>query len=191
MGRKSVYSVGQIFGNLEVKEVLPSFGSGSHVRLKCLCHYCNNEKQMSAVNIKKRNSCGCQQNNSSEWKQVGPKKMPWQLPKGEAARRNLLNQYKKGAKKRNLVYNLTEEQFNELVTGDCFYCGSKLTNVIKGQGKTSGDFHYTGIDRVDSSKGYTKENSVSCCWMCNNMKNNTDVNEFINHIKKIYNFVTK
>ena len=85
MGRKSVYSVGQIFGKLEVKEVLPSVGAGHHVRLKCLCHYCNNEKEMSVTNIKRRNSCGCQQNNSSEWKNIGPRKMPWQLPVGEAA----------------------------------------------------------------------------------------------------------
>ena len=191
MGRKTVYKIGDFFGKLEVKDVTPSIGAGHHVRLKCLCHYCNNEKEISAVNIKKRNSCGCQQRNSSEWKNIGPKTMPWQLPQGESARRSLLNQYKKGAKKRNLVYNLTEEQFNDLITGDCFYCGSVLQNTIKGQGKTSGDFHYTGIDRVDSSKGYTKENSVSCCWMCNNMKNNTNVDVFKNHIKKIYEFITK
>jgi hypothetical protein len=185
MGRKSVYSVGQIFGKLEVKEVIPSAGAGHHVKLKCVCHYCNNEKVMSAVNIKRRNSCGCQQNNSSEWKNVGPKNMPWQLPSGEAARRNLEYQYKRGAAKRNLEYNLTEEQFTKLVTGKCNYCGDELTNVVKGQGKTSGDFHYTGIDRVDSSKGYTEENSVSCCWMCNNMKNTTHIDEFLSHIRKI------
>lgn len=186
MGRKTVYSVGQFFGKLEVKEIIPSIGSGNHVRLKCLCHYCNTEKIMSAVNIKKRNSCGCQRNKSSEWKRIGPKNMPWQLPPGEAARRNLQYQYKRGALKRNLEYTLTEEQFTELVTGDCFYCGDKDTNTVKGQGKTSGDFHYTGIDRVDSLKGYTKENSVSCCWMCNNMKGTTPMKDFINHIKKIH-----
>ena len=191
MGRKSSYCVGQLFGKLEVKEVLPSEGSGSHVKLRCLCHYCNKEKVMSAVNIKRRNSCGCQQNNSSEWKQVGPKNMPWQLPKGEAAKRNLEVQYKKGAKKRNIEYNLTTEEFAELVAGQCVYCGDSLTNTKKGQGKTSGDFKYTGIDRVDSSKGYTKENSVSCCWMCNNMKHATEKKVFLEHIKKIYNFITK
>jgi hypothetical protein len=186
MGRKSVYSVGQFFGKLEIKEVLPSIGAGNHVRLRCLCHYCNNEKQMSAANIKRRNSCGCQQNNSSEWKNIGAKNMPWQLPSGEAARRHLQYQYKKGAERRNLKYSLTETEFNELITGKCFYCGDKLTNRVKGQGKTSGDFFYTGIDRVDSSDGYTKENSVSCCWTCNNMKNKTSKSDFINHIKKIF-----
>jgi len=186
MGRKSVYSVGQIFGKLEVKEVLPSVGAGHHVRLKCLCHYCNNEKEMSVTNIKRRNSCGCQQNNSSEWKDIGPRKMPWQLPVGEAARRNLEYQYKKGALKRNLEYNLTEEQFTKIVIGKCYYCGDELTNTIKGQGKTSGDFKYTGIDRLDSTKGYTKENSVSCCWMCNNMKHTYSVEKFLEQISKIY-----
>jgi hypothetical protein len=188
MGRKSNYCVGQFFGKLEVREVLPSKGSGSHVSLRCLCHYCSEEKIMSAVNIKKRNSCGCQQKNSSEWKSKGPKLMPWQLPKGESARRSLENQYKKGAIKRNLDYNLTTEEFNVLVAGNCVYCGDSLSNTIKGQGKTSGDFKYTGIDRLDSSKGYSKENCVSCCWTCNNMKHITKQEDFLNHIEKIFQY---
>jgi len=188
MGRKSSYRVGQFFGKLEIKEVLPSKGSGSHVSLKCMCHYCNTEKVMSAVNIKRRNSCGCQQNNSVEWKRIGPKTMPWQLPEGEAARRDLEHQYKKGALKRNLEYNLTSEEFNKFVTGICDYCGDSLTNVKKGQGKSSGNFLYTGIDRIDSSKGYTKENSVSCCWTCNNMKHTTNKEDFLSHIEKIFKY---
>jgi hypothetical protein len=187
MGRKSVYSVNQFFGKLEVKEVLPSLGSGNHVRLRCLCHYCNNEKIISATNIKKRNSCGCQQRSSSEWRSVGPKTKPWQLPQGEAAKRNLMYQYRRGAERRNIEFFLTEEQFEKIVIGKCHYCGDELTNVIKGQGKTSGDFAYTGIDRLDSTKGYTLQNSVSCCWMCNNMKHVHSKEVFLNHIKKIYN----
>lgn len=96
-------------------------------------------------------------------------------------------QYKRGAIKRDLEYSLSEEKFNELIVGKCFYCGDRFTNIKKGQGKTSGDFIYTGIDRIDSSLGYTESNSVSCCWMCNNMKNNTNIEIFISHIHKIYN----
>ena len=188
MGRKSVYKVGQFFGKLEVLDVLPSDGTGCHVKLKCLCHYCNTETIKSATNIKRRNSCGCQQKNSSEWKNVGPKNKPWQLLPGQAARNNLEYQYKRGAEKRNLEYTLTTEEFDKLVTGICGYCGDSLTNVVKGQGKTSGDFSYTGIDRIDSSKGYTKENSVSCCWTCNNMKHKTSREDFLTHIKKIFNY---
>ena len=185
MGRKSAYQIGQFFGKLEILEILPSEGSGSHVKLRCLCHYCNNETIKNGGNIKKRNSCGCQQRKSSEWKRVGAKNRTWQLPPGEAARRNLIFSYKRGATKRNLEYSLTEEQFNKLIVGECFYCGDSLTNVVKGQGKTSGDFHYTGIDRIDSKKGYTENNSVSCCWICNNMKSNYKVEDFLKHVKKI------
>ena len=185
MGRKTVYHVGQRFGGLEVKEVIPSMKMGTHVKLRCLCHYCNNEKVMYAGNIKRRNSCGCQQNNSSEWKNVGPKNKPWQLASGEAAKRNVEYQYKRSAEKRKIEYSLTQEEFESLVVGECHYCGDSLTNIKKGQGKTSGDFRYTGIDRIDSKKGYTKENCVPCCWKCNNMKHTTDIYEFISHVKKI------
>lgn len=191
MGRKSVYVIGDFFGKLEVKEILPSTGQGNHVRLRCLCHYCGTEKVMSGGNIKKRNSCGCQQNNSLEWKSVGPKTRPWQLMPGESARNNLEYQYKKGAEKRKLDYNLTTDQFTKLVTGKCHYCGDALTAKVKGQGKTSGDFEYTGIDRVDSNNGYSIENCVSCCWMCNNMKNAHQTDKFLEHISKIYKYKEK
>ena len=186
MGRKSVYSVGQFFGKLEVLEILPSNGAGSHANLRFLCHYCNKETIKYAGNIKKRNSCGCQQNNSSEWKNVGPKNKPWQLPFGHAARNGLEYQYKRGAAKRNLEYTLTMEEFDELVIGDCHYCGTETPATARGQGKTSGDFKYTGIDRIDSKKGYVKYNCVSCCWICNNMKGTTNDEDFIKHIEKIY-----
>ena len=191
MGRKSVYEIGQSFGKLEILEILPSNGAGSHVKLRCLCHYCNTETIQSAVNIKKRNSCGCQQNNSLEWKRVGAKNKSWQLASGESARNNLQYQYKRGALKRNLEYGLTTEEFTELVVGDCYYCGAETPAISKGQGKTSGDFKYTGIDRINSEYGYFKYNCVSCCWMCNNMKGATNEKDFIKHIEKIYKYNKK
>lgn len=186
MGRKSVYQIGQLFGKLEILEVLPAKNPGSHVNLRCMCHYCGKETIKYAGNIKKRNSCGCQQHSSSEWKNVGPKLMPWQLPKGEAARNNLEYQYKRGAKKRGLEYDLTTEEFEKIVTGECYYCGDIASAIAKGQGKTSGDFKYTGIDRINSDKGYVKYNCVSCCWLCNNMKNVYTEEKFVGHIEKIY-----
>ena len=187
MGRKSSYFVGQMFGGLEIKEVIPSNQQGKHVILNCLCHFCGNMKMINGGKIKKRNSCGCKQNDSSTWKNSdGPKSMPWQLPSGVAAKNNLEYQYIRGAKKRNISYELTSEEFEELVTGKCNYCGRKHTQTAKGQGKTSGDFKYTGIDRIDSKLGYVKNNCVSCCWDCNDMKKDRDVEQFVNHIKRLY-----
>ena len=186
MGRKSAYRIGQVFGGLEILEILKSDGAGNHAKLKCLCHYCKKETIKSAGNIKRRNSCGCQQRNSSEWKNSGPKNKPWQLSSGQSAKNSLEYQYKRGADKRKLEYKLTTDQFTKLVTGECLYCGDSLSSKVKGQGKTSGDFLYTGIDRIDSEVGYLIENCVSCCWMCNNMKNKHSVDDFLNHISKIY-----
>lgn len=47
----------------------------------------------------------------------------------------------------------------------------------------SGDFTYNGLDRVDSSKGHTVDNIVSCCRTCNIMKGNMGYDQFIAHIK--------
>jgi len=188
MGRKSSYNIGDIFGGLKILEILPSNQQGKHVKLRCMCNYCNTETIMNGSSIKKRNSCGCRQNDSSTWKNsTGPKMKPWQLPKGQAAKNNLLQQYIRGAKKRNLEYSLTMEDFEKLVTGECNYCGRQGTQIIKGQGKTSGDFVYTGIDRIDSKQGYIKYNCVSCCWDCNDMKKNRSNENFFLHIKRIYN----
>lgn len=187
MSRPSRHKVGDTHGKLEILEVISNNVPGKHVSLRCLCHYCGTETTMNNGNLfKKMNSCGCQQNNSVTWKSVGAKTKPWQLPTGHAARNNLEFQYKRSARERKLDYQLTTEEFTHLVTGECCYCGDKLTQVKKGQGKTSGDFQYTGIDRVDSSKGYTIDNCVPCCWLCNNMKSNTEETVFLNHVEKIY-----
>lgn len=53
----------------------------------------------------------------------------------------------------------------------CSYCGSEIKTI--------------GIDRVDNSIGYSMNNSVSCCIICNRMKRNYKVEEFINHCKKV------
>ena len=43
-----------------------------------------------------------------------------------------------------------------------------------------------GIDRIDSSKDYTLDNCVSCCGMCNIMKNKFDIDEWFSKIGEIY-----
>lgn len=186
MGRKTKHKIGDFHGKLEVIEIIPTLTTGKHIIVKCFCHYCGGETTINGNLVHKMNSCGCQKHNTSTWKSVGPKTKPWQLPSGVAARNNLEFQYKRGAKKRSLVYELTTEEFTNLVTGECVYCGDKQVHTQKGQGKTSGDFHYTGIDRVNSSKGYTLDNCVPCCWLCNNMKSNTEESVFLEHIEKIY-----
>lgn len=104
---------------------------------------------------------------------------------GESSRNFLILKYKQSAKIRNHEWALTKKQAEELFQGDCFFCGSKPKAIISV--KTGyGEYIYNGIDRFDNNKGYTIENSVSCCKECNSMKSNKTVEEFLDHIEKVY-----
>lgn len=48
---------------------------------------------------------------------------------------------------------------------------------------------YNGIDRIDNAKGYTIENSVTCCKRCNFAKRNMSYDEFISWGKKLGNYL--
>lgn len=86
--------------------------------------------------------------------------------------------YKLNAKNRNLSWELTSQEFYTLVTQPCKYCG-QISNIEKEE--------FNGIDRIDSSKGYTIDNCVPCCTQCNTMKLDYTLEDFTNHIKRIYN----
>lgn len=73
-------------------------------------------------------------------------------------------------KRRNILMLLPFEEFSSLINDKCYYCGKE---------------NCRGIDRVDSDQSYTKENSVPCCKICNQMKNSMDIKSFIDHIKQI------
>ena len=86
-----------------------------------------------------------------------------------------MSSYISSAKKRNLVFELSFEQFKKIVFKRCYYCGQFSENK-----------DFCGIDRVDNNVGYTLENCVSCCDICNEMKMARKEKEFLKHIEKIY-----
>lgn len=75
----------------------------------------------------------------------------------------------KGAKQRNLEVSLTKQQFIEAMLNPCFYC--KSIDQKEHYDKFDPIFHgFNGLDRIDNSRGYLKENVVACCWKHNEMK---------------------
>lgn len=86
--------------------------------------------------------------------------------------------YQWNAKRREIEFKLTLEEFDSVTQMPCFYCGSLQDD---GLGNT-----YTGLDRMDASRGYFADNVVPCCEWCNKMKLDYTPLEWIAHIKKIY-----
>ena len=50
---------------------------------------------------------------------------------------------------------------------------------------------YNWIDRIDSDWWYTKDNTVTCCKYCNRAKMDLKQDEFLSHIKRIYEYKIK
>ena len=73
------------------------------------------------------------------------------------------------------VFDLTKEQFDALTAQLCTYCNSYSP------GK-----QFCGVDRVDDMVGYTPDNCVPCCGVCNFMKSNMSRADFLAHITRIY-----
>jgi hypothetical protein len=92
------------------------------------------------------------------------------LPNGIASARHAYSAKKKASKKRNHEFLLTFEEYYEIVTKKCVYCGAEPSQVTKPHATINGEFLHNGIDRIDNNKEYTKENSCSCCRRCNTYK---------------------
>ena len=143
----------------------------------CKCN-CGKEKiiQGSLMISGNTKSCGCLR---KEVRQLS------RLPNDLAVKRQIIFGYKRHAKDRNISYNISENDFIKLLSKDCYYCGLIPSNIRKTKNHTG--FVYSGIDRVDSNKGYTKENCVACCEQCNKAKSNITKDEFAKWIKRVYN----
>lgn len=168
-GKKTKINLtGQKFGRLTV---LRDTGNrkDSKVIWECECS-CGKKVYVTSVALRSGNtrSCGCLRG----------------LPEGEAAKNSLLLIYKGSARKRGIAWELSDEDFFELIQNNCYYDGVPPLQVYASH---KGDYKYNGIDRVDNTKGYTKDNCVACCWNCNNAKKDMTQEKFYDFIARISN----
>jgi hypothetical protein len=75
--------------------------------------------------------------------------------------------YKTHARERNLCFELNMDDYLAIISQNCSYCN--------GMNKVG----FNGVDRKNNTIGYTIENSVSCCSICNFMKKTTHSDIFI------------
>jgi hypothetical protein len=90
------------------------------------------------------------------------------------------NVYKHRAIDKGLEFSLTKEEFKILIQQTCHYCGSPPRgNMLRKTGNRISQLIYNGLDRKDSGNGYTIENVVPCCGICNHAKHTMPYAEFI------------
>jgi hypothetical protein len=85
--------------------------------------------------------------------------------------------YKSSANKKQLNFEITENEFQQITQNNCYICGKEPTQI-----------HKNGIDRTDNDKGSIFENCKPCCGECNFMKNNYNYNDFMEKIQLIYHY---
>jgi hypothetical protein len=138
----------------------------------CICE-CGNTTVLSRGNLRgtgATQSCGCLRYTH------------------DAAVKRLFQIYKNNAKRRKHSWDLTEEQFKAITSSPCHYTG-KLPSMRLDRAR---DFYvYNGIDRLDSSKGYTVENCVPCCSEVNYAKRIMSYSDFIQLCKEVTQHMTQ
>lgn len=146
-------------------------------RWNCQCD-CGKMTAVSQAKFRSIKSCGCLRLERARQSKA--------RPVGHSGFVALWNSYKIAARNRGLSFELTQNQFREMVNSDCYYCGLPPSAVRKdGKQTAHSAFRYTGIDRVNNKDGYTWDNSIPCCKQCNYGKRNSDVSSFYTWIFRV------
>jgi hypothetical protein len=144
---------------------------------KCLCD-CGNQKYVTSAVLKKgqSKSCGCYHLD---------KVRELKLPPGESSFNMLFTSYRSRANKMGRDFDISKNEFKRLTGQRCFYCDDPPRQLIRSK-RTALPYMYNGLDRIDSNRGYTQDNVVTCYKDCNLMKKNMAQDRFLGHIEKIY-----
>lgn len=82
-------------------------------------------------------------------------------PRTFEQRHRLLQQ--QAQNKRSLEVSITLEEYSDLMEkAECHYCGLPV--------QWTGTYHSYNIDRKNNKEGYTAENCVPCCTVCNRIR---------------------
>lgn len=175
--------VGERFDRLVVLERVGFRGDGKKPRWKCLCD-CGNTTEAYTFNLTRRyvTSCGCYRREFIRGNQ---------LPDGVSGFNGLYSRYRGRAKKDDIPFELSKDEFRSLTEKNCCYCGSIPKQSVSSRNTGRGRYTYSGIDRVDSDLGYSVGNCVPCCSVCNYMKIDMTTEEFMAACRAVISYQEK
>jgi len=159
---------GQTFGRWTV---IKHVGANVQRRALWLCKcVCGNTGLVNGNDIRDGHStsCGCYAIDVLRKRSI----------KKDSGKSKLFRQYTGSAKRRGLLFSLTEYEFDFLTQSKCHYCGIE-PKQISIKSSNEGKYVYNGIDRKNNNEGYVIENCVSCCYDCNFLKRDRDYDNFI------------
>lgn len=130
-----------------------------------------------------RKFTGFQLRNNQQKCKVCEAGLSFRKPLRTLAINNKMATYKSSAARRNLEFDLSKDQFELLIFGDCHYCGRVPQSEFKPPRNKSQKWRdeqvfVNGIDRIDNSIGYLVNNCSSCCWTCNKIKSAMSIQEW-------------
>jgi hypothetical protein len=174
----TLYETGRKFNRLTLVKIKYFKKDGTnlpHYYWFCKCD-CGNEIWIRADRVQNQKSCGC------------IRKELFRLEKkGDGARNQYFTNYRLNAKAKNLEFGLTMEEFEKITSSSCHYCGDN-PSLYRFNKRGWGGYLHNGIDRMDSSKGYTLDNCVPCCKTCNFAKNTVSYSDFLDWIGRLIKF---
>lgn len=163
------------FGWLTViKQVINTSTTDSSAKWLCKCN-CGNEREVVSGSLISglTKSCGCRLN-SKMWKGYGKLSSSYWC------------RVKKGASRRNLEFNITMKEAWELFLSQNQKCAlSGIDIVIITDYTNKHNQHTASLDRIDSTKGYIKNNIQWVHRKINIMKSNMSDMEFIKMCKTV------
>lgn len=113
------------------------------------------------------------------------KRCPRMKARGISSRNTVFSEYKKAASERGYPWFLSDADFDVLTAQNCFYCAAPPSNT--NNSGCNGSFTYTGIDRMDNSRGYEIDNVVPCCRRCNRAKDVMSQEDFLSWAERVVN----
>lgn len=186
--------VGEVFGRWTIISFSRIHKSPSGYKVpywNCECD-CGTVREVNFNNLRKglSRSCGC-----LNLEMISKDKPHLRKDTRELCFTFLLATYRSGARRRGISWELTEESFRQITSQDCHYCGVKplqatgrLPFIHKGEERDLSDYLHNGIDRKDSSLGYSEHNCVPCCTTCNLAKRSMDYEDFISWMDRLVEF---
>ncbi len=150
---------------------------------ECVCE-CGNKRDVPSHSLLSGicESCGCLRNERATKALI--KRHNKNFPNGFVTAPQLVyKSYKLRASNTGIYFNISQDTFRSLCEKECHYCGEPPSNKKKYRGEC---WAYNGVDRLDSEYGYTDQNCVPCCAMCNQSKKALTTDQFEDWIRKVY-----